>query len=79
MPHNQRLAQIAERNRKLMIEQGLDPEKLLEWLELTSGMLRSNYEDIKPMLSSCDRDHRFSLIIQGDLLLDIVRRSAKPS
>lgn len=67
---------IAQRNRELMIEQGLSPELLVKYLEQTAELQRVNFEIIKPMLSPADRDYILGLMLQGELLLDIVRRSA---
>lgn len=70
---------IAEENRRRMLEQGLDPQAVLQYLEMTAELQRANFEIIKPVLSPADQDFIQYIMSQGELLLSIVRRSATAS
>lgn len=70
-----RFLQVAQKNRELMLEQGLSPELCVKFLEQTVELQRVNFEIIKSSLSEKDRDYILTLILQGELMLDVVRRS----
>lgn len=62
-------------NRESMTEQGLNPELLCRYLERTNDLQRKNFDMIKSSLPEEDADNLQAEMLQGQLLLDIVRRS----
>ena len=69
MPHQ---FKIAQENRERMIEQGLSPEIVRKYLLRTEKLQRDNFESIRHRLSRKDQEEIETMLLQGELLLELV-------